>query len=196
VKQIKIGFIILIVLTVLIGCNTKEVNMNAPTPESTITSISIPTTPSPAAPLPTSTTMPSTSPSNEAEEKIDLTLFLYGPDDYENPIEKKVITVNKELYENNMAKALNEVFKEIEIRVNSVALDNKTKCITVDISEEVAMKFNVGSCAGILLTNELIDTLLNLPDIQSAIITVDGQKDYYADHFSFEGVFTKEENKE
>jgi len=190
-KQIKIGFIILFVLTLFVGCKTKEVASKEPAPESITVTTSLPATTLPASP-----TAPSTSQSAETEEKIELTLYVYGPDDYEKPVEKKVISVNKELYENNMAEALNDVFEETEIRVSSATVDKETKCITVDISEEVALRFNAGSCAGTILTNELIDTLLNLPDIQSAVITVDGQKDYYADHFSFEGVFTKEENKE
>ncbi len=190
-KQIKIGFILLFALSLFVGCKTKEVDSSEPIPESTIIATSLPTTPLPASP-----TAPSPSQSSKTEEKIDITLYVYGPDDYENPIENKVISVSKELYENNMAKALNDVFEETEIRVSSATVDKETKCISVDITEEVALKFNAGSCAGTILTNELIDTLLNLPDIQSAIITVDGQKDYFADHFSFEGVFTKEENKE
>ena len=191
-KQIKISFIILIVLTLLIGCKTKVVDTNGSTPQATTMITPMPETPLPSSTLPASTSMPSNSPSMDTEEKIDITLYLYGPDDYEKPVEKKVISINKKLYESNLAEALNEVFNETEIRVSSASVDNKTKCITVDMKEEVAMKFNAGSCAGIILTNELLDTLLNLPDVQSAIITVDGQKDYYADHFSFEGVFTKE----
>lgn len=124
-------------------------------------------------------------------DMLDITLYLYGPDDYENPEEERVIYVSKELYFNNMADALNYVFDETKIRINSAEVDIKTKCITVDLPQEVAGKFNAGSCEGAILTNELTDTLLNLPDIESAIITVDGVKDTYADHYSFEGVFKK-----
>lgn len=172
-KLIKAILFIMLSLILLTGCKTKE---NESKEEAYISSDSV-----------------DQSTVTEEDDKIDLTLYLYGPDDYDNPIEKKVISVSKELYENNMAEALNDVFEETDIKINNAEVDKETQCITVDIPDEVAMKFNYGSCSGATLTNELVDTILNLPDIQSAIITVDGEKDSYADHYNFEGIFTKNE---
>ncbi|BCN29737.1 GerMN domain-containing protein [Anaeromicropila herbilytica] len=125
---------------------------------------------------------------------LKITLYLYGPDDYDNPIELKEISISKELYKNHLTKALNKVFKKTKIKISSSKINKKTKCITVDLTQKIADQFNAGSCSGIILTNELIDTLLHLPNIKSVIITVDGKKDCYGDHYSFEGTFHDDDN--
>lgn len=174
-KEIKVFLIIMLNIILLTGCKANEIESNGE-----------------AASSSDSVNQTNESTIIDESDKIDINLYLYGPDDYDNPIEMKVISVSKELFENNIADALNYVFEETVIRINSADIDKETHCITVDIPQEIAMKFNAGSTAGVMLTNTLIDTILNLPDIQSAVITVDGVKDSYADHYSFQGTFTKE----
>ncbi len=179
-NQNKVILLFMLSLILFTGCRTKEPIAKEPIVKEPITSekTSI------------SSNAVNISKVNEKEEKININLYLYGADDYENPYEIKAISVSKKLYENNMTEALNLVFEETEISFKSVELDKETNCLTVDLTQEVVKKFNSGSSNGITLTNELINTILNLPDIKSAVITVDGEKDSYADHYSFEGVFT------
>lgn len=199
-KQIKTILFITVFASFFAGCSTRETESNrlisissSPTPTTYVTVIPSPAisvTPSPTAFI---TSVSEQITITEEEKIIDLTLYLYGPDDYDNPSETKVISVNKSTYENNLVEALNTIFEDTEIVLTSAVVDNKSQRLTVDISEEVCLKFNAGSCGGAILTNELIDTLLNLPNIQSVVVTVDGAKDSIGDHYSFEGVFTKDE---
>ncbi|QHQ60755.1 hypothetical protein Ana3638_08200 [Anaerocolumna sedimenticola] len=205
-KQIKVIFILLC-FTFLVGCNTKDkastgtisksTDYIAPKPASAAPTVKpLFIFPAPDVILlssaPAASVAPTADKNTVTDEKLDITLYIYGPDDYDNPIEKKIIQVSKVLYETDLPQALNLIFAETDIRFNSAKVDPTSKCITVDIPQEVADKFNAGSCAGIILMNELTNTLLNLPDINSAVVTVDGIKDTYADHYSFEGIFTKE----
>lgn len=137
---------------------------------------------------------PSTSTTSETNitSEISLTLYLFDENDYEKVKEKKVFQVSKEEYEDNRVGIMNDMFKEVGIRFNRVSFDPKTSTITADIPKDVEEKFDQGSCAGSVLTNGLVTTMLNMPDVQKAVITVDGEKDRFGNHYSFEGVFEKD----
>lgn len=130
---------------------------------------------------------------NTAEKDTkEISLYVYGPDDYENPVEIKEVLVDSELYDTNLTDALNQIFADTDIRIQGAEINTEERQITVDLSEQIAGKFNEGSCSGVILTNELIDTLVHLPDIDCAVVTVEGQKNTYGDHYSFEGVFERQ----
>ncbi|MDR2182666.1 MAG: GerMN domain-containing protein [Clostridiales bacterium] len=61
--------------------------------------------------------------------------------------------------------------------------------IYVDFSEEVSWRFNAGSTGGFLATQSLILNLASFPNVEEMVILVEGQRDVWADHFSFEGIF-------
>jgi len=125
----------------------------------------------------------------KAEETIQLKLYLYDADDYNNPKEIVNIIVDKNLYEEDIGSAINKVLERTDLRINKAEVNGDL--ITVDLPEEVAKKFNMGSASGITNTNILVMTVLDLPNINKLQITVDGVPNVEGDHFSFNGTFTK-----
>lgn len=129
------------------------------------------------------------SESSPAVETMELKLFNYDADDYDNPKEIVTIKVDKKLYEQDITAAINEVLKSTGLSINKAAADGDL--MTVDLTKEIAAKFNMGSAGGITYTNTLVSTLINLPNINILQITVDGVSNIEGDHFSFNGTFTK-----
>lgn len=129
---------------------------------------------------------------SSVEEKVDLQLYFYDADDYEKPKEVIIVAVDKKLYQDNISEAINKVFELTPLKVNNAVVNGNL--ITVDLSKEVALKFNSGSAGGITYTNILAMTLLNLPGIEELEVTVDGVKGIEGDHFNFNGKFVKDEN--
>ena len=122
-------------------------------------------------------------------ETIDLKLYYYDADDYDNPKEIRTVAVEKKLFKEDIATAINKVLSSTKLKINKSTVNGKT--ITVDLPKEIALKFNSGSAAGIINTNILAMTVLNLPDIEKMQVTVDGAADVVSDHFSFNGIFSK-----
>ncbi len=125
----------------------------------------------------------------QAKETMDLKLYNYDADDYDNPKEIVNVTVDKKLYQEDITAAVNKVLKTTGLSIKKAEL--KDGLVTVDLSRETAAKFNIGSAGGITYTNILAMTILNLPDISKLKVTVEGVPDMESDHFSFNGIFVK-----
>ena len=125
----------------------------------------------------------------EVGNTIDLKLYNYDADDYDNPKEIVNVTVDKKLYKENIAAAINKVLETTGLSIKNAEL--KDGLVTVDLSREVAAKFNTGSAGGITYTNILVMTILNMPDISKLKVTVEGVSNTEGDHFSFNGIFVK-----
>ncbi len=134
----------------------------------------------------------STNKPGEVQDTMDLKLYYYDADDYENPKEVSTVVVDKKLYSEDITSAINKVLASTTLKINKAVVNGKL--ITVDLPKEVALKFNSGSAGGITNTNILAMTILNLPDIEELEVTVDGVTGVEADHFSFNGKFMKEES--
>jgi hypothetical protein len=131
----------------------------------------------------------SVSNSSEVQETIDLKLYFFDADDYDNAKEIRTVTVDKKLYQDDITAAINKVLESTNLSINKASISGNS--ITVDLPKEVALKFNSGTAGGITYTNILSMTILNLPNIKKMEVTVDGVAGVYADHFDFNGVFTK-----
>ncbi|HNX57592.1 MAG TPA: hypothetical protein PKK43_00730 [Spirochaetota bacterium] len=107
--------------------------------------------------------------------------------------EKVMVAVDKEMYEKNIVAVLKQLFiNQPGIKIRNAVMDRRNKRITVDIDgTRIDTTFNAGSTAGKELSNALIITMLNLPGINQAIITVDGKKGCWGDHYSFDGIFVR-----
>ncbi len=125
----------------------------------------------------------------QAKETMDLKLYNYDADDYDNPKEIVNVTVDKKLYQEDITAAVNKVLETTGLSIKKAEL--KDGLVTVDLSRETAAKFNIGSAGGITYTNILAMTILNLPDISKLKVTVEGVPDMESDHFSFNGIFVK-----
>ncbi len=125
----------------------------------------------------------------QAKETMDLKLYNYDADDYDNPKEIVNVTVDKKLYQEDITAAVNKVFETTGLSIKKAELNDGL--VTVDLSRETAAKFNIGSAGGITYTNILAMTILNLPDISKLKVTVEGVPDMESDHFSFNGIFVK-----
>ena len=136
-----------------------------------------------------SAVQPSESSPVQTEETIELKLYYYDAEDYDNPKEIVNIKVDKKLYEQDIAAAINKVLEKTGLRINKVVVNGDF--ITVDLPKEVAAKFNMGSAGGITNTNTLVMTVLNLPGINILQITVDEVPNIEGDHFNFNGTYTK-----
>lgn len=124
-----------------------------------------------------------------APETIDLKLYIYDADNYDNYKEVRTVAVEKTLYESDVTSAVNQLLSGTELSINKATVDGSL--ITVDLSRDIALKFNRGSAGGITLTNTLAMTMVNLPGIEKLEITVDGVPGYVGDHFNFNGTFSK-----
>lgn len=124
-----------------------------------------------------------------AEENMELELYKYSGEDYDNPKEIVKVTVSRKLYDEDLTAAINKVLEASGLSISKAVLDGDF--ITVDLKKEVAAKFNIGSAGGITNTNILAMTVLNLPKVEKLEITVEGQHNVEGDHFSFNGIFTK-----
>ncbi len=188
-QKLKVLAVILFALiVVLIGMliyATKIYNQNGTNPASD-TTVSATDTASEASP---SGVQASESSPVNTEETMELKLYNYDADDYDNPKEIINIKVDKKLYEQDITAAINEVLKSTELSINKAVVNGDL--MTVDLTKEVGAKFNIGSAGGITYTNILVTTLLNFPDISKLQITVDGVPNIEGDHFSFNGTFTK-----
>jgi hypothetical protein len=132
-----------------------------------------------------------TSKPSEVQETIDLKLYNYDADDYENPKEVSTVAIDKKLYSEDITSAINKLLASTPLKLNKAVVNGKL--ITVDLPKDVALKFNSGSAGGITNTNILAMTILNLPDIEEMEVIVDGITGIEADHFSFNGKFIKDE---
>ncbi|MHB8062563.1 MAG: GerMN domain-containing protein [Ruminiclostridium sp.] len=129
---------------------------------------------------------------SEVQETIDLKLYYFDADSYDNAKEIRTVTVDKKLYQDDITAAINKVLSSANISIKKATINGSS--ITVDLSKEVALKFNGGSAAGIMYTNTLAMTILNLPDIEKLEVTVDGVANVVADHFYFNGTYSKVED--
>lgn len=134
----------------------------------------------------------SASGASDIKETIDLKLYFFDADDYENAKEIRTVTVDKKLYQDDISAAINKVLEQTGLKINKAVVSGDL--ITVDLPKEVALKFNSGSAGGITNTNILAMTILNLPNVAKMEVTVDGVAGVLADHFDFNGTFTKSED--
>jgi len=134
----------------------------------------------------------SSSGSSEVQETIDLKLYFYDADDYDNVKEIRTVTVDKKLYQDDITAAINKVLVSTNLSINKASINGKV--MTVDLPKEVVLKFNSGSAGGITNTNILAMTILNLPNIEKMKVTVDGVAGVVADHFNFNGTFNRTED--
>ncbi len=130
--------------------------------------------------------------SDQQKETIDLKLYIYDAEDYDNPKEISTQTIDKKLYEENLTEALSQLLAVTDLRINKAVINGSL--ITVDLPKDMALKFNSGSASGITYTNILAMTTLNLPGIEKLKITVEGEENIESDHFSFNGTFVKSED--
>jgi len=137
----------------------------------------------------TDTSTQSVSNPSVVKETIDLKLYYYDADDYDNVKEIRTVTIDKKLYQDDITAAINQVLAATELKINKAVI--KGKSVTVDLSKELVLKFNSGSARGITYTNILAMTILSLPNIEKMEVTVDGVASVLADHFNFNGTFTK-----
>ncbi|HEY5583355.1 MAG TPA: GerMN domain-containing protein [Ruminiclostridium sp.] len=140
----------------------------------------------------TDTSTQSASSSSEVTETIDLKLYYFDADDYDNVKEIRTVTIDKKLYQDDITAAINKVLSSTGLNINKAVI--KGNSVTIDLPREVALKFNMGSSGGVTYTNILAMTILNLPNIEKMEVTVDGVAGILADHFSFNGTFTKSED--
>ncbi len=134
----------------------------------------------------------SASEQSEVPESIELKLYFFDADDYDNVKEIRTVTVDKKLFQEDKTSAINKVLESTNLRINNAIINGKA--ITVDLPKEVALSFNNGSAGGITNTNILAMTILNIPDIEKMEVTVDGVAGVVADHFNFNGTFSKTED--
>ncbi len=131
----------------------------------------------------------STSP---IQETVDLNLYFFDADNYDSPKEVHTVTVDKKLYQDDITAAINQVLSSTNLKISKSTVNGNS--ITVDLSKEMELKFNGGSTAGITYTNILAATITNLPNIEKMEVTVDGKSGVVADHFNFNGIFSRAEN--
>ncbi len=137
-------------------------------------------------------TQQSATESSPAAETLDLNLYVYDADNYEKPKEIKTVTIDKKLYQDDITSAINKVLESTGLKINKATVNKNF--IIIDLPKEVSAKFNEGSAGGITRTNILAMTILNLPDIDTMEVTVDGASGVVGDHFSFNGIFIKTPN--
>lgn len=125
---------------------------------------------------------------------IVIMFYDFGADDYENPVNLKEFSISINKYKNNKAEVLNDIFSQIGITINNITSKENGKYIVVDITKDTVNNFERGSTAGIILTNEFIMTLLNLPDVEKVEVTVDGKSGSEGNHYSFNGIFVKDKD--
>lgn len=172
--------VILVVLLVYVVGQSKEPTASSSTASDSSTSASQTTA--------SQTTASQTTP---VTEKMELKLYYYDADNYDKPKEIRNITIDKELYDNDLTAAINKVLSSTDIKINKAVLDGKN--ITIDLPKETVKKFNSGSAGGINHTNILAMTVLNLPGVEQMQVTMDGEAGIESDHFSFNGTFIKPE---
>ncbi len=178
-------FALIVILVGLLIYSTKIYNRGDDKPASDTT---VPATDTASEASPSAVQASESSPVQK-EETTELKLYYYDAEDYENPKEIVNIKVDKKLYEQDIAAAINKVLEKSELRINKATVNGDF--ITVDLPKEVAAKFNMGSAGGITNTNTLVMTVLNLPGINKLQITVDGIPNIEGDHFNFNGTHTK-----
>lgn len=125
-----------------------------------------------------------------ANENLSLKLYIYDANNYDSPKDKKNFIFSKEDYEKRPTDTLNTMFADTGIKLNKVSISKTDKKLVADLTEDTADKFDKGSSIGITLTNELIMTLLHLPDIEKVEVTVNNTRNLMGNHFNFNGVFT------
>lgn len=125
-------------------------------------------------------------------ETIDLKLYYYDANDYDNPKEIRTVQINKKQFQEDLTSAINTLLSSTGLTVNSAVLNEKN--MKIDIPKDTAKKFNSGSAGGITNTNILAMTVLNLPGIEKLQVTVDGELGVESDHFSFNGTFVKSQD--
>lgn len=188
-------FFCFIIILVVMLIYAKNVYTNSESPASTTISTNTPSDKSGAGQASDSTGEAVQSGVNSGDQEkdtLDLKLYVFDADDYDKPKEIRTVTVDKKLYQDDIAAAINKVLEPTGIKLNKAAVSDST--ITVDLPKEVALKFNIGSAGGIVNTNILAMTILNLPGIEKLEVTVDGTAGVESDHFSFNGTFVKTEN--
>jgi len=152
------------------------------------TTISTNSSPSQTNPSITDNSERSTSGSGEVQETVDLKLYFYDADDYDNAKEIRIVSVDKKLYQADITAAINKVLESTNISINKAIINGES--MAIDLPKEVALKFNSGSAGGITNTNILAMTILSLPNIKKMEVTVDGVAGVVADHFNFNGIFS------
>lgn len=130
-----------------------------------------------------------TSVTPEVKEKIELKLYIYDAEAYDKPKEIRSVSIEKELYQKDISAAINQLLDGTGIKINKAVV--KDNLITVDLPKETALSFNKGSAGGITNTNILAMTMVNLPSVEKLEVTVDGVAGVVADHFNFNGIFSK-----
>lgn len=125
-----------------------------------------------------------------ANENLSLTLYIYDANNYDSPKDKKTFTFSKEDYEKRPTETLNTMFADTGIKLSKVSISKTDKKLVADLTEDTADNFDKGSAIGITLTNQLIMTLLHLPDVEKVQVTVNNTKNLMGNHFNFNGVFT------
>lgn len=130
--------------------------------------------------------------SEGVDETIDLKLYVYDAEDYDKPKEVQNVSIDKKLYTEDLSAAINQLLSSTGLKINKAVVSGNR--IMVDLPRETALDFNKGSAGGITNTNILAMTMVNLPSIEKLQITVDGVEGVVADHFNFNGIFSKSED--
>jgi|GEM_PF-2059675 len=190
---VAVLFCFIIVLVALLIYAKTTLNKNGDV--ATDTTISTNSSSGQTKPSTTEVSQQSASGSSEVQETIDLKLYFFDADDYDNANEIRTVTVDKKLYQDDITAAINKVLASTNLSIKKAVI-NGNSIITVDLPKEVAFKFNIGSAGGITNTNILAMTILNLPNIEKMEVTVDGVVGVVSDHFNFNGTFNRAENGE
>lgn len=123
--------------------------------------------------------------------QINVRLYKYDIGVTDKPVETALFAFNKDSYESDTLNLLNEIFAEDELSFSDAKLDLKNKCITADITQNVVSILNSGKESADAVTSEIVVTLLNMPGIEKAVITIDGKKDCSGPYYNFKGTFVK-----
>lgn len=182
-------FFIIVLVALLIYANTMISTNNKAAADTTVssnTSISEPVD----STLKSSEQSPSSS--SPIKDTVDLNLYFFDADNYDSPKEIRTVSVDNKLYQDDITAAINQVLLSTNLKINKATLNGNS--ITVDLSKEMQLNFNGGSASGITYTNILAATITNLPNIDKLEVTVDGKSGVEADHFNFNGTFSRAEN--
>lgn len=123
--------------------------------------------------------------------QLNVRLYKYDVGVNDKPAETELFLYDKNKFETDTLNFINEIFNEDGLSFKSVSIDKKEKCITADISQEVADLLNGGKDVAAALTSEIVVTLLNMPGIEKVAITIEGKKDCSGPNYNFKGTFVK-----
>jgi hypothetical protein len=123
--------------------------------------------------------------------QLNVRLYKYDVGVNDKPAETELFLFDHKKFESDTLNFLNEIFGEDGLSFSSATVDMKEKCITADISQEVASLLDGGEDVAAALTSEIVVTLLNMPGIEKVVLTIDGKRDCSGPNYNFKGTFIK-----